>query len=79
MDAKTNLPIWLKEELGDVVKYKEAAEHEHGAMKQMLCDMAHEEYEHACSVWHMMERMGLDKGMDKKAIFQNAWAALRNN
>ena len=76
MDAKSSLPIWLKEELSDSVKYAEAARHEHGAMRQMLHDMAEEEYEHACAVWHMMEHDGLSSGMDKHAIFHDAKAAL---
>lgn len=76
MDMKTSLPIWLKEELSDSVKYAEAARHEHGAMRQMLHDMAEEEWEHACAVWHMMEHEGLTSGMQKDTIFHEAKAAL---
>ena len=76
MDLKSNLPIWLKEELSDSVKYAEAARHEHGVMRQFLHDMAEEEHEHACAVWHMMEHHGLAAGMDKHAIFHDADAAL---
>ena len=76
MDLKSNLPIWLKEELSDSVKYAEAARHEHGVMRQFLHDMAEEEHEHACAVWKMMEHHGLTDGMNKHSIFHDADAAL---
>lgn len=76
MEHKAHLSGWLKEELGDSVKYAEAARHADGCERQMLHDMAEEEYEHACAVWHMMECEHMTEGMDKHAIFHEAKAAL---
>ena len=42
----------------------------------MFHDMAEEEWEHACAVWHMMEIEGMTSGMNKEAIFHSAKAAL---
>lgn len=76
MEHKAYLHSWLKEELADVGKYAEAARYAEGAERQMLHDMAEEEYEHACAVWHMMECEHMTEGMDKHAIFHEAKAAL---
>lgn len=76
MEHKEYLHDWLKEELLDSMKYAKAAHHADGAERQMLHDMAEEEYEHACAVWHMMECEHLTAGMDKHAIFHEAKAAL---
>ena len=73
---EVNLHEWLKDELSDSVKYAEHARHAHGVERQMLHDMAEEEYEHACAVWHMMEMEGKTAGMDKHAVFHDADAAL---
>lgn len=75
METMDMMP-WLKEELADSVKYATAARHERGVMRQMLHDMAEEEHEHACAVWHMMEMEGQTKGLDKHMLFHDADAAL---
>ena len=66
----------LKEELEDCVHYAEMAREHHGETRQMYHDMAEEEYEHACAIWHMMEHNGMTAGMDKDAVFNEANAAL---
>jgi hypothetical protein len=76
MDMKATLGVWLKEELSDSIRYAEEARHESGVMRQMLHDMAEEEWEHANAVWHIMEKEGVTHGMDKEAIFHEAKAAL---
>ena len=76
MEHKEHMHGWLKEELADSEKYAEAARHAHGCERQMLHDMAEEEYEHACTVWHMMEHEHMTEGMDKEKIFAEAKAAL---
>lgn len=76
MEHKQHLHGWLKDELSDVVKYADAARHADGEERQMLHDMAEEEYEHACAVWHMMKHEHLTEGMDKHEIFKEAKSAL---
>ena len=76
MDWKQHLSGYLKEELADSVKYAEMARNAEGCERQMLHNMAEEEYEHACAVWHMMERAHMTSGMNKDAIFHDAKAAL---
>lgn len=76
MEYKQHLVGYLKEELADSVKYANLARDTDGCTRQMFHDMAEEEWEHACSVWHMMERNGMAAGMDKEAIFRDAKAAL---
>lgn len=76
MEWKQHLSGYLKEELADSAKYAEMARHADGCVRQMFHDMAEEEWEHACAVWHMMEHEGLTAGMNKEAIFHDAKAAL---
>lgn len=76
MEWKQHLSGYLKEELADSAKYAELARHADGCVRQMFHDMAEEEWEHACAVWHMMEHEGLTTGMNKEAIFHDAKAAL---
>lgn len=66
----------LKEELSDSIHYAEMAREHDGVTRQMYHDMAEEEYEHACAVWHMMEHHGMTTGMNKDAVFHDAKAAL---
>jgi rubrerythrin len=73
---KEHLAEHLKEELSDSVTYAEMARHADGCYRQMLHDMAQEEWEHAHAVWHMMEHSGMTAGMDKRALFHDAMAAL---
>lgn len=75
-EHKTHLTGWLKEELSDSVKYAEAARYADGKERQMLHDMAEEEYEHACAVWKMMESEHLTDGVNKHEVFKEAKAAL---
>ena len=63
---------WLKDELEDVEKYAEASKTASGHEKQMLHDMAKEEMEHACAVWHMMECHHMTDDMDKHEVFHKA-------
>ena len=76
MECKQHLSEFLKDELEDVVKYAEMARENHFEVRQMFHDMAEEEYEHACTIWHMMEHEGMVHSMDKHAIFHDAEAAL---
>lgn len=76
MGWKNYLHDYLKEELADSVKYAELARENHFDVRQMFHDMAEEEYEHACAIWHMMEENGLTAGMDKHELFREAKAAL---
>ncbi len=76
MDWKQKLHEYLKEELSDSIKYAEIARNTHFETRQLFHDMAEEEYEHACTVWHMMEHEGLTHGMDKNEVFHEAKAAL---
>ena len=76
MNVKDHLHGWLKDELADAVKYSEAARYAEGHHRQMLHDMAEEEYEHACAVWKMMECHHMTEGLDKNEIFREARAAL---
>ena len=75
-DWKSRLPEYLKEELADSIKYAEIARNTHFETRQLFHDMAEEEYEHACAVWHMMEHEGLTHGMNKNEVFREAKAAL---
>lgn len=76
MEWKQHLCGYLKEELADSVKYAEISKTTEGPAHQLFHDMAEEEYEHACAVWHMMEREGMTGSMDKHMIFHDARAAL---
>lgn len=76
MDWKEKLMHNLQEELADSIKYAEYARHTHGEIRQMFHDMAEEEWEHACTVWHMMELEHLTASLDKEKIFSAARAAL---
>ena len=76
MEWTHHLHDYLKDELADSIKYAELARENHFETRQMFHDMAEEEYEHACAVWHMMEHHGLTAGMDKNAVFHDARAAL---
>lgn len=73
---KQHLSGYLKEELADSEKYANLAREAEGCERQMFHDMAKEEWEHACAVWHMMEKEGMTGGMNKEAIFHGAKAAL---
>ena len=75
METMDMMP-WLREELADSIKYATAARHEHGVMRQMLHDMAEEEWEHAWAVWHIMDHEHMTAGLDKHKIFADAKAAL---
>ena len=77
MDWKQNLHNYLKDELSDSVKYAELAKQTDGLSRQFFWDIAKEEYEHACAVWHMMKHEGMTQGMDKDAVFQTADIALK--
>lgn len=67
---------FLKDELSDVEKYAEIAKQHTGEVKQIFHDMAKEEYEHACAIWHLMEHKGMTDGLDKHEIFRAAKEAL---
>lgn len=73
---KQHLSGYLKEELSDSEKYATLAREAEGCERQMFHDMAEEEWEHACAVWHMMEKEGMTSGMNKEAIFHGAKAAM---
>ena len=64
-----DLHEWLHDELDDAEKYAEAAKKAEGFERQFLRDMSHEEYEHACAVWKMMEHEHMTDGMDKYKVF----------
>ena len=66
----------LNEELADSIRYAEIARENDDWKRQLFHDMAEEEYEHACTIWHMMEHENMTGGMDKDAVFHAAKAAL---
>lgn len=72
MDWKEKLHNNLQDELGDVVKYAEYAKNTDGTKRQMFHDMAKEEMEHACSLWHMMECEKMTGALNKEHIFKQA-------
>lgn len=76
MDWKEKLMRNLQDEIADVIKYAEYARNTHGEIRQMFHDMAEEEWEHAWTVWHIMEHENLISGLDKHKIFADAKAAL---
>ena len=76
MEWKQHLSGYLREELNDSIKYAGLAKETEGWESQMFHDMAEEEYEHACSVWHIMEHCGMTGSMDKHGIFREAREAL---
>jgi rubrerythrin len=72
MEWKEKLHANLQDELGDVVKYSDYAKASDGATRQMFHDMAKEEMEHACSLWHMMECEKMTGMLNKEHIFKQA-------
>lgn len=78
MEWKEKLHHNLQEELSDVVKYAEYAKNADGVKRQMFHDMAEEEMEHACALWHMMECEKLTGTLNKEQIFKQAKEAMHN-
>ena len=73
---RDKLPENLHDELDDVIKYSEFAKESRGVVAQMFHDMAEEEMEHACAIWHMMEWEGMTEGLNKHHVFEKAEEAL---
>lgn len=72
MDWNKELADHLHEELADSMKYAEMAKMATDGDRQMLRDMAWEEYNHARHVKHMLCEHNIMPACDTHAIFEKA-------
>lgn len=76
MDWMNHLQEDLRDELEDCMKYADMAKHATGTDRQILHDMAKEEYQHAKHICHIMQGHGIQRDMDEGEVFEKAWSAL---
>lgn len=69
MDWTTNLQEDLRDELADCTKYANMAKSATGTDRQILHDMALEEYQHAKHICHLMKEHGIPMGMEEDKVF----------
>ena len=72
MDWTTHLQEDLRDELADCTKYANMAKSATGADRQILHDMAKEEYQHAKHICHLMKEHGIQSDMNEDEVFAKA-------
>lgn len=72
MEWMNHLQEYLREELADCMKYAEMAKNATGTDRQILHDMAKEEYQHAKHICHIMKEHGIQRDMNEDEVFAKA-------
>lgn len=76
MEWMSHLQEYLREELADCMKYAEITKNATGTDRQILHDMAKEEYQHAKHICHIMKEHGIQRDMNEDEVFTKAWTML---